>query len=129
MAANPINKPIVSSAPVKRPRSVSYESDTSISSATNYNSDSNSDSNASISSFNTTLSRRLSFDSGISNCSDARPRKKRRKRYKLNPSTKAYYYRYLRHARDISQLGNYRINLSKEVTDKAPYISYIIKKI
>ena len=102
MATNPINRLIIFLAPVKRPRSVSYELDISISSTTNYNSDSDSDFNALISSFNTTLSRRLSFDLDISNYSDTRPRKKRYKRYKLNPSTEAYYYRYLGYARDIS---------------------------
>ena len=118
VGANPIDGPIVSPAPVKRPRSVGYESDPSSSSATNCDSDSDSDS-----SFVTAKS--AGSDSGISDCEDPRPRKKR----KPNPQTVAYYHRCLGHSGDIAQLKDYGIDLSKEISDKTPCLSCIVKKM
>lgn len=110
--ANPIDGPIISSRPPKRPRSVAYESDITISSATSCDSDSNSD---------------TSRDSTSSDSEDSTPRKRQKR--KPNPETLAYYHRCLGHAGDVEQLSHYGIDLSKDVSDKAPCVSCIIKKI
>ena len=114
VAANPIDRPIVSPTPVKRPRSVSYELDTTISSASSCDSDSDSYSDSGTS---RTESSSSSVDDG--------PRKKR----KPNKETMAYYHRCLGHAGDVELLSDYGIDLSKPVSDKAPCISCVIKKI
>ena len=114
VATNPINRLIVSPTPIKRPRSVSYELDTTISSASSCDSDSDSYSNLDTS--------RIKL---LSSLVDDGSRKKR----KPNKKTIAYYYRCLGHAGDVELLSNYNIDLSKLVSDKAPYISYVIKKI
>ena len=112
VAANPIDRPIISPAPVKRPREVDYESEVSDTSASSCNSDS---STSSI------VTSGLESDSGM----HGGPRKKR----KLNAQTVAYYHRCLGYAGDVEQLEKYGINLSKEVSDRAPCISCVIKKI
>ena len=117
LAANPVNGPIVSPTPVKRPRSVSYESDSSISSATSYES-------ASADSDSSAITNSELSNSGISDYKD-QPRKKR----KPNSQTMAYYHRCLGHSEDIQQLTKYGINLTKKVDDKPPCVSYMIKKI
>ena len=115
VTANPIDGPIVSPAPVQRPSSVDYESETSGSSATDCESESDYDSDSSA---------RSNSDSGISDCED-KPRKKR----KPNQETEAYYHRCLGHSGDVKQLSRYGINLSKEVNDKVPCKSCVIKKM
>ena len=114
VAANPIDGPIVSPAPAKRPRSVSYESDTTISSVLSCDSDS--DFYFDLGTSRTELSLSL-IDDG--------PRKKR----KPNKEIIVYYYRCLGYAGDMELLSDYSIDLSKLVSDKAPYISCVIKKV
>ena len=120
MGANPINRSVISSTSIKRPRSISYKSEVSSNSATNYKSESNSDLFFII--VNLT---KLVSNSRISNYKNTRPKKKR----KPNLETIAYYYQYLDYFRDVIQLREYNINLLKEVNDKISYASYIIKKI
>ena len=110
--ANPINKPIISPTPSKRPRSVAYELDTTISSATSCESDSNSDTSSRAS---------INSDSTSSGSDESRPRKRQKR--KPNPETMAYYHRCLGHAGDVQQLSDYGIDLCKEVSDKAPCVS------
>ena len=118
MRVNSIDRSIVSSTPVKRPRSVSYESNPSSSSVISCESNSNSPSV-------TDDSAQSGTNSEISNCEDFRPRKKR----KPNLETITYYYRYLDHSGDITQLEKYDINLFKAVNDKISYVSCVVKKI
>ena len=118
VGANPIDGPIVSPAPVKRPRSVSCESESASSSATDCESQSEP-------SHSPAASARSESDSGISDCEDARPKKKR----KPNPETVAYYHRCLGHSGDVEQLTKYGINLSKAVNDRVPCTSCVIKKL
>ena len=118
--ANPVDGPIPSPVPARRRRSVSYESDVTISSATDCNSGSDSGS-----SYATARSASSQSDSGISDCEDPRLKKKR----KPNPATIAYYHRCLGHSGDVLQLENYGIDLSKKVSDKEPCVACTIKKM
>ena len=84
MGVNSIDELIVSSAPVKRLRNISYKSNPSNSFVTNCESGFD--------------SVKLVINSKTFDFEDFKPRK----RYKPNPETMAYYYRYLGHFKDVA---------------------------
>ena len=109
---NLINELIISSTLAKRSRSVIYESNIIISSVTSCDFESNFDTSR-----NSTSS---DFENFIS--------RKRQKR-KSNFENLTYYYRYLNHADDVKQLSHYKIDLSKNISNKTSCVFCIIKKI
>ena len=120
IGANLINRLIISSISIKRSRNISYELKVSNSFTTNYKSKSNS--NLFFIIINLI---KLVSNSRISNYKDTRSKKK----YKSNSKTITYYYRYLDYSRNVIQLKEYNINLSKKINNKVSYALYIIKKI
>ena len=111
MRVNSINKLIISPALVKRSRSISYKLNSSNNFVTNCESK-----------FDLI---KLIINSKIFDFENFKPRK----RYKLNLEIIIYYYRYLGHSKNITQLEKYDINLSKKINDKISYVFYIVKKI
>ena len=82
MKVNSINKLIISSTPIKRPRNINYKSNLNSSFVINYE-------------FNLII---LKINSQIFNYENFRLRKKR----KLNLEIITYYYRYLDYFKDIT---------------------------
>ena len=109
---NLINELIISSTSAKRFRSVIYESDIIISFVTSCDFESNFD---------------TSRNSTSSNFENFTPRKRQKR--KSNPEILTYYHRCLSHANDVKQLSHYKIDLSKDISNKTSCVFCIIKKI